>query len=384
MPALTGLRFFLALWVILHHLTGQKMMLEQWELGLPVLAQSLIRGGYLAVQTFFILSGFVLAQSYSRTDWNRTSLIRFGIARFARIYPVYLLSLVVVSRFIFETLSQPGRTVLQKAALLGDYGFVLLGWMGSLRVGWNTPAWSLSCEIFFYLCFPLLFLWLRNSGAAKLVLALALSVVVPVLLANAHVPVYWKPIHHVGDFTAGIAASGLLVVLRSRWPQAANNGFFWVAGAFIAGATFISRPQMLDGMPFDLNTVLRPLNVIALVGLALGGGFIANALSTRAAEFLGKASYSMYIMHVPLLWWYSRYAFHKLGPAPHGVAAAVFLLGVIGISSLVYTYVESPANLWLRDWTAVRLRSRNIPGASFGLDPLVLDSQVTGPQFVPR
>ena len=48
------------------------MMLEQWEQSLPVLAQSLIRHGYLAVQTFFILSGFVLAQSYSLTQWTRT------------------------------------------------------------------------------------------------------------------------------------------------------------------------------------------------------------------------------------------------------------------------------------------------------------------------
>src|SRR5580704_7306778 len=63
LPALTGLRFFLALWVILHHLTGKGMMLEQWESQLPHAAQSLLRSGYLAVQTFFILSGFVLARS---------------------------------------------------------------------------------------------------------------------------------------------------------------------------------------------------------------------------------------------------------------------------------------------------------------------------------
>ena len=369
LPALTGLRFFLALWVILHHLTGHKMMLEQWELGLPALAQSIIRGGYLAVQTFFILSGFVLAQSCARTTWNRNSLIRFGMARFARIYPAYLLSMLVVSRFVIETLQQPGRTIYQKAVLLGDYGFVLLGWMGSLNVGWNTPAWSLTCEIFFYLCFPLLFLWLRNAGLLKLLGALALAIVVPVLLANAHVPPYWKPIHHLGDFTAGIAAAGLFDLLCRRVPRARNNGLLLVLAAFVAGVVLISQPRLLDGMPFDLNTALRPLNVAALIGLALGGGFIADFLSTKPAEYLGKASYSMYIMHVPLLWWYSRYAFHKLGPAPHGLTAFVFLTGVITASSLVFSYVESTANLWLRDWTAAKLTARRVPAIPFMPEP---------------
>ena len=68
LPALTGLRFVLGMWVILHHLTGKGMLLDQWNLTLPFALQSIFRGGYLAVQTFFLLSGFVLAQSYSATQ----------------------------------------------------------------------------------------------------------------------------------------------------------------------------------------------------------------------------------------------------------------------------------------------------------------------------
>ncbi len=90
LPALTGLRFALALWVIMHHLTGKNMLLEHWAQTLPSPLQSILRGGYLAVQSFFLLSGFVLAQSYASTRWNRKSLTKFAIARFARIYPVYL------------------------------------------------------------------------------------------------------------------------------------------------------------------------------------------------------------------------------------------------------------------------------------------------------
>ena len=61
---------------------------------------ALIRGGYLAVTTFFVLSGFVLARSYAATAWNRGKLLRYGVGRFARVYPVYVLSLLVVAPFI--------------------------------------------------------------------------------------------------------------------------------------------------------------------------------------------------------------------------------------------------------------------------------------------
>ena len=78
LPALTGLRFVLALWVILHHLTGRGQMLEPAALALPGPLYALIRGGYLAVTTFFVLSGFVLSRSYAETRWNRGSLLGYA------------------------------------------------------------------------------------------------------------------------------------------------------------------------------------------------------------------------------------------------------------------------------------------------------------------
>ena len=101
LPALTGLRFVLALWVIFHHLTGQGQMLEGAALALPQPLYALVRGGYLAVTTFFVLSGFVLARSYPVANWSARRLLHYGAGRIARIYPVYLFSLAVVAPFIF-------------------------------------------------------------------------------------------------------------------------------------------------------------------------------------------------------------------------------------------------------------------------------------------
>src|SRR5579883_2570923 len=70
LPALTGLRFFLALWVIVNHLVGKGNIYEPIAASLPGPLQAIIRGGYQAVPTFFVLSGFVLARTYASTSWN--------------------------------------------------------------------------------------------------------------------------------------------------------------------------------------------------------------------------------------------------------------------------------------------------------------------------
>jgi peptidoglycan/LPS O-acetylase OafA/YrhL len=374
LPALTGLRFVLGIWVILHHLTGKEMLLDQWNQTLPFAVQSILRGGYLAVQTFFLLSGFVLAQSYSTTRWNRHTLKRFAIARFARIYPAYLLSLILISWFALKFLLKPGRSFAQKAAVLGDYAFVLQGWTGSLKVGWNTPAWSLSCEFFFYLCFPLLFLWLGRGGLARILSALGACFVIPILLAHAGVPAIWKPIHHLSDFAAGIAAARIFGLLPQSGLMMKRLGFWLSTGALAAGAAFIVYPHVLDGTMMNLNTVLRPLNVALLIGLATGGGFVVRLLSTELAGYLGKASYSMYILHIPLLWWFSQYTFFRFGATPPAWTGFLFIALVIGISIAALEFVETPANRWIRDWSSSRLpapQPQAIPAAVWSARPAI-------------
>jgi peptidoglycan/LPS O-acetylase OafA/YrhL len=350
----------LAIWVILHHIAGKGMMLEGWTASLPLAAQSLIHGGYLAVQTFFILSGFVLARSYAGTQWDKPGLLRYAAARLARIYPVYLLSLVVVSPFIFDVMIRPGRTGSEKAGLLINYGFVLQGWTGGLNVGWNTPAWSLSCEFFFYLFFPLLLVWLRRAGRFTIAAVLAVAIVTPVLLAHANVPWTWKPIHHLSDFAAGIAAARIFGFIETGMRR---RGYWLYLPALIAGALVIVYPRVMNGTYGDVNTALRPLNVVALVGLALGGGAMARMLSAKAAEYLGKASYSMYILHVPILWWYGRWAVHGPLHLLPGVAALVYFALVILVSAISFEWVEMPANRWIRDRVSARLREPRLLAA---------------------
>ena len=166
-PALTGLRFFLALWVILHHLTGPGQKLEATALLLPHGLFTLIRGGYQAVTTFFVLSGFVLTRSYAATLWNQRNTLRYALGRVARVYPVYLLSLAVVAPFILADQTP------DKAGYVAAHLLLVQAWLGAIPVNWNTPAWSLSCEMFFYAVFPLAALFIRRANWRSIALAAA-------------------------------------------------------------------------------------------------------------------------------------------------------------------------------------------------------------------
>ena len=289
-PALTGLRFILALWVVLHHITGTNMMLEPFLLTWPAFAQDIIRGGYLAVQSFFLLSGFVLAQSYATARWNRTSLARFGMARFARIYPAYFFSLVLIVPFMIETFWKRHLSAVEQLDLIGNYTFVLQGWTGGLGVGWNTPAWSLSCEFFFYLCFPLLFLWFRDGKAWKTLPVLTLAFVTPMILLRSGMPDAWKPIVHLSDFVAGIAASNIFGMLQRHTPWLRRRGYWLYLPALAGGIAVIMHQEIFIGTPANMNTLLRPLNVLALVGLALGGAASVPVCSPASAPSISGKS----------------------------------------------------------------------------------------------
>jgi peptidoglycan/LPS O-acetylase OafA/YrhL len=330
----------LALWVILHHLTGPGQMLESYARDLPAWLFALIRGGYLAVTTFFVLSGFVLARNYASAQWTGRSVVRYTAARVARVYPVYLLSLAIVAPFILADRT-PGKT-----PLVAAHGLLVQAWLGRIPVDWNTPAWSLSCEMFFYLCFPLAVTWLQRAGWRRTAAAALAACCLTRVLWALGVPDEIKPAIHFADFLMGIAASCAFDLLASarRMPR---GEWLYVPGA-VLGAVLIAWPKLLP-YGIDLNTALRPLNAVLLIGIALGRGIAARALSSPLAVYLGKASYSMYILHVPMLWWYLRWT--------RSYSASLYLAAVIGVSALVYRFIEEPANRYLRSRVQVALQS---------------------------
>jgi peptidoglycan/LPS O-acetylase OafA/YrhL len=332
MPALTGLRFFLALWVILHHLTGTGQPLGVTLAGvLPAPLFALVRGGYQAVTTFFVLSGFVLTRSYWTSQWSPAGLAKYYKGRVARVYPVYALSLVAVAPFVLADRT-PGK-LSYLAAHLG----LVQAWLGPIPVNWNTPAWSLSCEMFFYAVFPLLgALLIRRLGWGWIGCMAALACLLTRLTWALGVSDGVKPLVHLSDFLMGIVAACAFELVQDK-----VRGWWLYVPGFLGAAAAIAWAASL---PVDLNSVLRPLNGLLLVGLAVG----CPVLSARPLVYLGKSSYAMYILHVPILWWYLREA--------RVFSAGGYIALVVAVSALVYAAVEEPANRWLRRSLAAPVR----------------------------
>jgi peptidoglycan/LPS O-acetylase OafA/YrhL len=248
----------------------------------------------------------------------------------ARVYPVYLVSLLAVAPFILAD------RVSGKAVLVAAHGLLLQGWMEHLPVGWNTPAWSLSCEMFFYLAFPPLAAFMRGAGWRRTLLVAGGACLLTRAMMAAGVSVGLKPLIHLSDFAMGIAASCAYDLLRETGRPVRGVWFYGPGAA--AWFALIAWPQLVPA-PLDLNSVLRPLNAILLIGLALGGRG-ARVFSGAVTVFLGKASYAMYILHVPVIWWYARWS--------RSGVAAVYVALVVGISVTVYRFFEEPANRFLR------------------------------------
>ncbi len=332
LPALTGLRFFLALWVIVNHLVGKGNIYEPIAASLPGPLQALIRGGYQAVPTFFVLSGFVLARTYAGTDWNPLSGWKYLVGRFARVYPVYLLSLLIVLPFIVKSKEQPkGWLVTMHLTLTQGW------WVGHYKAGWNTPAWSLSCEMFFYLIFPLLILTMKDWGWRGTIGAALVSCVLTLVMLAAGISDQVKPLIHLSDFLMGIAACRAFELLTERGAVCSGK---WLYGIGLVGSAVIIGYGQFVPKSISMNTLLRPMNALLLLGLGMGGGWVARGLSTRPIVFLGKASYGMYILHVPILWWAVSW--------PRFAVRYLYVAVVVGVSCAVYAVVEEPANRWIR------------------------------------
>src|SRR5262245_53984877 len=135
LAALTSLRFFAAMYVLLFH----------YSLAYPTLYSGLVGIGYTGVTFFFILSGFILAHTYYGVDFKqRSDLHRYFAARVSRIYPIYILSLLVSVPFAVGIISRTPAGILTALAassgLLAPLG--LQAWLPGAACTINCPSWS--------------------------------------------------------------------------------------------------------------------------------------------------------------------------------------------------------------------------------------------------
>lgn len=366
--ALTGARILAALWVLVYHytiefrfVTMQQSLQYQADKHSPL--EILIGQGHLAVDFFFILSGFILAYTYATAEGTARGGSRaFWVARIARIYPVYLLGLVLGLGPYLAT-----EQNLQNITLsIGSHIVMLHAWLpGTLDL--NQPSWSLSVEAFFYALFPLLlplFARLRRRGLVFAFLGswLAFALVLAGLALLGKLDgwgtqwwwrdfVRYNPAINLPDFTAGIAL-GLLFIrtnqgTTSRLSRLSARGFdVAIGGLFVAlaGTILLANALSVESDVVDtLAPIVLPLLALLIYFLAFQRGVIARALSLPVAVWLGEISYGVYILHEPL-WYLVSGAFALVLHMQPGnvILIPIYFFIVIAAAGLSFKYFEGP------------------------------------------
>ena len=343
---LTALRFFAALWVVLF---------SYWPKLSGAVVPAFVTKGYLGVELFFILSGFILCHVYLRGfGEQRFSYGGFLWNRLARIYPLHLATCLGL---IGLALAAAAAGVSVDASLL-DWPslpanlLLLHAWGLAPMAAFNHPSWSISAEAFAYLSFPLfaLIAW-RLRGRPWLFLGLAVAfaaLLYPLFEAAAGFPltlatIKWGALRIVPCFLLGCA---LHAVWRSgatvRWN---NLGLLLASLAGVASSASLGAP--------DAVTVLGLGGVIlALAGTAQAG---SPLLSSRPLSYLGEISYSIYMVCVPWEIVFVNGASRALGlpdktlPAPLWIA---LVLGVVPLAAASYHLIEKPAREAMKSWAA--------------------------------
>lgn len=346
LPALTGIRLPLALWVVVHHLSGPGRPFAVLVEPVAPLA-AFIDAAWVALTAFFAMSGFLLTRRYADTRWTRPALRHYAAARLARIYPLYALSLLILLPIMAEGLASAALGApIDRLGIALNYLLLLQGWHRP-AVDWNTPAWSLSCEIFFYACAPLVVGLMRRPSRARLLATVAGACAVPIVLRFLVAPPIPKALLYAGDFLVGVAAAGIFTRLEHARVDLARVAA-WLSWPVLGVGTWwvIWGHALVPFLVFD--TGLRLLGMALVLGLACGGGSLVRLLSAPAAQRGGRASYAIYILHVPLLWWFERSPLHLQLPA--AVGGALYLVLVLAVADYVSRRYEGPADRRLQRW----------------------------------
>jgi peptidoglycan/LPS O-acetylase OafA/YrhL len=374
LPALTSLRFIAALAVVVLHYRDLLGPLPAWLL-------QLIVGGQFGVTFFFVLSGFILTYRYR--DWfaggvGAAGYWRFQRFRLARIYPVYVLGLLLDTPWHLIERAQAGQLAAEAPTFAASWLVNLVGlqaWVPVVPYAmfWNTPAWSVAAEFFFYAAFPWLCSVLARHGtsAGRLAAALlgallggallyaamiyAMNYVWQVAPQTQYLVIVYNPLLRGSEFVAGCVAGHLFMLMRDRGDpllrtERARNAV--VALCLLAIGARIAMPGysgpssvlwLIDGSVKYAAFILPFVGLILAV--ASGRTWLSPLLERPMIVLLGEASYSLYIIH-----WSVVTVLHLklLGPLGTPLVHALLLLATVLMSVACYRWVEVPWRRRLR------------------------------------
>ncbi|HTJ28953.1 MAG TPA: acyltransferase [Acidobacteriaceae bacterium] len=345
--ALTSARFFAALYVVIYH--------TRWGFNFQSLFGRIIELGYIAPYFFFLLSGYILAVVYLKKQ-ARVPARRFFVSRFARIYPLFYLTMLMDLPFaLIARVAKYGFTVaaIRTASLLGLSTIMLQMCLPTLTII-NGASWSLSIEAAFYLSFPLIgpLLWKltgRRALSASFLLylgAIAIECLTIKLFGDARTNVSG---YHLLQFEAVFACG----ILLARWesasevsksPAVISDSLAWVVVilSMIAFGVCVWLYEPLNFSRLNVAYLLVPVYMSVTWVLAKSKILPVRLLGHPWLVVLGEASYGLYLIHTPVRHLFER--FHLTGsPAQY----PLYLTTCIALSVLSFFYFETPSRRFI-------------------------------------
>ena len=317
-----------------------------------------------AVDLFFCLSGFTMCLAYRAGELRGLAFRNYLVARIARIYPLYLLTLVL-SRFVKRW--PPVVTSRDYDVIVWDYvrQLTMTNTWSFISSGthWNAPAWSVSVEFFCYLfVFPVLFYMsarlLRRDWVVRLICAAV------VLTASYLAFVYfWDVRAHINGRDPrdpvpeiGYAVNlirGVLIFI-SGWviyTSFLSRDRLWEFATRYADVITLAVLVLLIGgvshiWPVQLMMLGFPLLIL---GASSGSSFTSKVLSTRPAYYMGDISYSVYMLHMPwALFLFQRTGLFSGTPPFHLSSSIILFGGMLGLAAFSYHAIEMPLRRVIR------------------------------------
>lgn len=331
---MTGLRAIAALMVLLLHLDQ--------TFGSPLIFRlSAVDSGFLGVDVFFVLSGFILAHVYGvpLARPRAVAVAHFLWLRFARLYPIHLLALAVLVAMV------GARGLLDtnfwRLADIPAHLLMVHAWIAG--PSWNVPAWSVSAEWLAYCLFPAIWVGVGRVGGRVVPVVAILALLAALVLGL-----------RLGDVELSKTITGWPVALRVLCEFTIGCLLFRLAGQ-------VAPSRWFDGLfAVGLAGMLwAPCTTVALVGVVLTVAAAARAtgpvhrlLTSHAMLHGGLISYSVYMLHFPVI----RVIFNVNGvlamdSRPLAVKLAAELAWIVVILALAaasHRWVEQPARRWLR------------------------------------
>ena len=364
-PILDAMRFVAALTVMLVH----------YEL---IMGHFVLYGtaSTSALSWFFVLSGFILSYTYPAVQ-GPAAYKRYYLHRVIRIFPVYLLAVLVSSLFVSTAYLSFGEaffTEVNRPFVLRydlpeslDVSFWTMATfrhltftqslsnIETLNLVFNGPLWSLVLEMYFYLCFPALLILLRKVNTKArvafafvsfyllqfLLIQINLPDVEQYSLLNLNIPVYTNPLIRGVEFILGMLVYKAFVLYPHR-TNIKDKQARWIAASVAVVSYIVSVYLAHSFAPYQYSMYFATVPSVCFLVFALSRmNWHANARATRICVVLGGLSYILYCFHWPLM---EMLQFFNILPDSLSFPINLMLVVaiVVAVSYFIYRFIETP------------------------------------------